>query len=123
MIQLSLCLTATLNAPFFKIIAGLSTHVVICLVSNLLRLASGSPPWYLLGKLKTLWDGHDQAIHYYTIQLLYSYYKGFNTDSNHSTHAGHMWHVAKQLRSITLLSVKVLNSLEKFVMIAQNSLL
>ena len=46
---------------------------------------------------------------------------GFTSEvSDHSTQAIHAWHVAKT-RFVTLLSTKVLNSLEEVVMVAEKS--
>ena len=58
-----------------------------------------------------MWDEREQAMHYSTD--CYEAIKGCTSEvSDHSTQTIHAWHVAKT-RFVTLLSTKVLNSLEK----------
>ena len=64
-----------------------------------------------LGECRTWWGEREQAIHY-SIDCYVANYDFTNEMSNHSTQAIHALHVAKA-RFVTLLSTKVLTSLEK----------
>ena len=66
---------------------------------------------FKLGECRTLWDEREQAIHCFNL------YFSKDLVSDHSTQV--VWHVAEQ-KLVTLLSTKVLNSLEK--MVAETSL-